>query len=110
MSEFNYRKEVMRTAAGHVDPLSLGAMGLAGEAGEVVDLIKKHVHHKVPFDRDKFIKELGDVRWYLELLCDCAGVTIQEVEKLNIEKLRKRYPDGFTTQASIERKDETNVG
>lgn len=102
----SYRDEVLRTASAHVDPLSLGAMGLAGEAGEVVDLIKKHVHHKAPFDRDKFIKELGDVRWYLELLCHCANVSMEEVEALNIEKLRKRYPDGFSTQASIERKDQ----
>ncbi len=101
----NYREEVLRTAAGHVDPLSLGAMGLAGEAGEVVDLIKKYVHHGAPFDRGTFIKELGDVRWYFELLCHCVGTTMQEVEELNIKKLRARYPDGFSTQASIERKD-----
>lgn len=101
----DYRKEVLRTAASHPDQLSLGAMGLAGECGEVVDLIKKHVHHGAPFDRDKFIKELGDVRWYFELLCSCVDVSMAEIEEKNVEKLRKRYPDGFSTQASIERKD-----
>lgn len=101
----NYREEVLRTASAAVDPLSLGAMGLAGETGEVVDLIKKHVHHKVPLDREKLINELGDVRWYFELLCHCAGVDMQEIEERNILKLRKRYPEGFSTQASIDRKD-----
>lgn len=102
----SYRENVLRTAADHVDLLGLGAMGLAGESGEVVDLIKKHIHHKVPLDKEKLIKELGDVRWYFEVLCHCAGTTMEEVERLNIEKLKKRYPNGFTTQASIERKDE----
>lgn len=102
----NYRDEVLRTAAEHPDMLGLGGMGLAGEAGEVVDLIKKTVYHGVPLDKEKLIKELGDVRWYFEVLCYCVGTTMEEVENINVEKLRKRYPDGFTTQASIERKDQ----
>lgn len=103
----NYRNEVLRTA-GSTD-IVMGALGLAGESGEVVDLVKKHVYHGTELNRDKFIKELGDVRWYMEILCSYVDVTMEEVERLNIEKLKKRYPNGFTTQASIERKDVNGV-
>lgn len=53
--------------------LNLGAMGLAGEAGEVADLLKKVLFHDRELDRDKLIQELGDVRWYLECLCYANG-------------------------------------
>lgn len=107
----NYRKEVLRNLnPAHVknaeEVLTLGAMGLAGEAGECVDLVKKHLFHGVPLDRDKLLKELGDVRWYFEVLCHAAGTDIEEVERLNVEKLRLRYPDGFTTEASVKKADE----
>lgn len=101
-----YRDEMFRVLNKDVDKLSLGAMGLAGESGEVIDLIKKHLFHGKPLDNNKLIEELGDVRWYLELLFVCTGTTMTEVEERNIAKLRKRYPNGFTTQDSIERKDE----
>lgn len=106
MDNFNYRNEVMRTANASKDPLALGAMGLAGETGEVVDLIKKHIHHDKPLDKDKLIQELGDVTWYLELLFECAGTTREEVERRNIDKLRKRYPIGFSPEAANARLDE----
>lgn len=104
----SYREDVLRTAAANsnVDSLTFCAMGLAGECGEVVDVIKKHVYHNVPLNKDKLIEELGDVRWYFEVLCNRLGTTMEDIERLNIEKLKKRYPDGFTTQASIERKDQ----
>lgn len=102
----NYREEMLRTAASHADLLGLGAMGLAGEAGEVVDLIKKHKYHGVPLNREKLIKELGDVRWYFEAICSVIGVSMEEIEQQNIEKLRARYPNGFNTADSIARKDE----
>lgn len=105
----NYREEVLRTANAHANLLGLGAMGLAGESGEVVDLIKKHLYHDAILDRDKMIKELGDVRWYIEVLCHCIGVTLEEVEKVNIEKLRKRYPNGFNAEDARKRADEGQV-
>lgn len=105
----NYRKEVMRTANASKDQLALGAMGLAGETGEVIDLVKKHLHHDKPLDKDKLILELGDVAWYFELLCECVGVTREEVERRNVEKLRKRYPEGFTVEAANARKDENAI-
>ena len=81
-------------------------MGLGGEAGETSEVIKKHLFHDQPLDRAKLLKELGDVRWYFEVLLAASGFTMAEVEQANVEKLRARYPDGFTSQASTERKDE----
>jgi NTP pyrophosphatase (non-canonical NTP hydrolase) len=101
----SYRSEVLRVAVAHPDMLGLATMGLAGECGEFVDLVKKHRYHGVPFDRAEAIKELGDVRWYFEVLCHCLDTTIEEVEHINTTKLRARYPDGFSTKASIDRKD-----
>jgi len=68
----------------------LGALGLAGEAGEVVDLIKKGVMHGKGFDREQIILEMGDVCWYLTLLMREFNVTLDEVLEANIEKLTAR--------------------
>ncbi len=111
-SNGSYRDEVTRTCSPEllINPkelLSNGALGLAGEAGECVDLIKKHLHHGVPLDKTKLIKELGDVRWYLELLAISADVSMEEIERQNTEKLRIRYPIGFNTADSIARRDVT---
>lgn len=107
-----YRQEVMRTAGVSIendskkDQLLLGATGLAGEGGEVVDLIKKHVFHGKDLNRESLVKELGDVRWYLEYLMISNDITMQEVEDTNVKKLRARYPDGFNTTDANARKDE----
>lgn len=107
-----YAYEVVRTAPKLVLPenfgtcLNLAAMGLAGEAGEVVDLIKKHQHHGVALDREKLIREAGDVLWYLQYLCEVLQVSLDDIALQNVYKLRLRYPDGFNTADSISRKDE----
>lgn len=98
-----YRAEMLRTARPGMGREKLflnGALGLTGEAGEVADIIKKHIFHEKPLDREALIKELGDVRWYLELLAFTVGVTMEEVEDRNVAKLRERYPNGFSTEAS----------
>ena len=84
--------------------LICGAMGLNGEAGEVVDLIKKIVFHGHEFDIDAICKELGDVCWYVALVCNSLGINLEDVMQKNIDKLKERYPDGFTEKASINRK------
>lgn len=81
------------------------ALGLAGEAGEVADTIKKAVFHRHPFDRDEVIKELGDVLWYVAALCSKLDVPMSEVMERNIAKLIKRYPDGYSSAASKVRAD-----
>lgn len=90
-----------------IDPGELlnGALGLTGEAGEVADSIKKFIFHGHDLGRDGLIKELGDVCWYLALLCHAIDVPLEEVMTLNIEKLKKRYPEGFSESASINRKE-----
>lgn len=141
-------------------------MGLFGETGEVVDLIKKHIGHSHPLDRDKLVKELGDVEWYMEAIRQAHGfereeyaatvkidnteagacrdvlrlgtevglivelytpfliknalriidrclakiyfrygITREEALEQNIKKLEARYPNGFSTEASLNRKD-----
>lgn len=82
-----------------------GALGLTGEAGEVADSIKKTIFHGHKMDYDGLVKELGDVCWYLALLCHAIDVPLEEVMTLNIEKLKKRYPEGFSESASINRKE-----
>lgn len=71
------------------------ALGLAGEAGEVVELIKKARFHGKPYDVDAIKKELGDVLWYVNQMTHAHGLSLAEIAQANIDKLRKRYPDGF---------------
>ena len=85
------------------DLLINSVMGLCGESGEVIDLVKKHVSHGPPLNREKLIDELGDVAWYLAECAEAIGVTLEEVLAHNIEKLKKRYPEGFSTERSINR-------
>lgn len=87
------------------DSKSNYALGLNGEAGELGDLVKKNVHHGHAFDRDKFVKEAGDVLHYLAGICTMYDVTLDEVATINIHKLHNRYPNGFNTEDSIRRKD-----
>lgn len=81
------------------------AMGLTGEAGETVDLIKKEVHHGHELDQDKLKKELGDVLHYLAGIATMYGLNLEDIAVTNIEKLAKRYPNGFNTEDSIKRVD-----
>lgn len=80
-------------------------LGIAGEAGEVVDMVKKHLGHGHPMDREKLVKELGDVMWYVAALAAVFEITLDEVGRANIEKLKKRYPEGFSEAASQNRSE-----
>ncbi len=85
------------------------ALGLAGETGEIMEKLKKICWHKdgiwTEEDKKELAKELGDVLWYLNLACFVVGTDLEEIATLNIEKLRKRYPDKFSSEASINRVD-----
>lgn len=85
------------------DVLINGVMGLCGEAGEAIDIVKKHLAQGHELDRDKLIKELGDVAWYLAETAYALDVSLEEVCQRNIQKLRSRYPEGFSTERSIDR-------
>lgn len=75
--------------------LNLGALGLAGEGGEVVDLIKKHLFHGKALDRAKLVEELGDQLWYYQAILEAIDGTFEEVAEANDKKLKSRYPNGF---------------
>lgn len=81
-------------------------LGIAGEAGEVTDYLKKVLFHGHELDKDKLCKELGDVMWYVATIATTAGLTLEEVAIENIDKLRKRYPEGFEEVRSINREEE----
>ncbi len=80
-------------------------MGLCGESGEVIDLVKKHVSHGHPLNREKLIDELGDVAWYLAECATVLEVPLEDILARNIEKLKKRYPEGFSSERSINREE-----
>ncbi|MEO6444920.1 MAG: nucleoside triphosphate pyrophosphohydrolase family protein [Gemmatimonadaceae bacterium] len=82
------------------------AAGLAEEAGEVLGAVRKHVFQQRPLDRDAITRELGDALWCLTTVASVVGVSLGDVAHTNLDKLRARYPDGFTTQASRQRADE----
>ncbi|MDQ5828208.1 MAG: nucleoside triphosphate pyrophosphohydrolase family protein, partial [Chloroflexota bacterium] len=86
--------------------LTMTALGLAGEAGECSEAIKKHVFHGHPLDRDAMRDELGDVLWYLAMLADACGLRLDDIAAHNVGKLRARYPAGFSPHASINREEE----
>ena len=87
------------------DMLINSMMGLCGESGEAIDIVKKHLFHGHALDREKLIKELGDIAWYLAEAAQALDVPLEEVLEKNIEKLKKRYPEGFDTERSIHRSE-----
>lgn len=87
------------------DVLINGVMGLCGESGEAIDVVKKHLAQGHALDREKLIKELGDVAWYLAETAYALDITLDEVCSRNIDKLRRRYPEGFSAERSIHREE-----
>lgn len=113
MNASTYQEQAARTlldAPGFDIPaqeimLLWNAIGLAGEAGEVAEHIKKGVLHQHGVDANKLGKELGDVLWYVAGLCTKAGLDMSQVMAENIQKLQARYPHGFTAADSQRRVD-----
>jgi NTP pyrophosphatase (non-canonical NTP hydrolase) len=104
MTLADYQTAALRTAtgpAGELPPLWYLALGLAGEAGEVANLIKKFERHGKPFDADAVSDELGDVLWYVAVAAHAAGMSLDDVADRNVAKLRARFPDGFVTGGGI---------
>lgn len=82
-----------------------GCLGLTGEAGEVSDMIKKWIFHQGKLDKWHLKKELGDVLWYIAMICESMGFNMDEIMMKNIEKLKARYPEGFDTQRANSREE-----
>ena len=80
-------------------------MGLAGETGETVDIFKKHIYQGKDLDINDVIEEIGDILWYIANLCNVNKITMKECMDSNVEKLRKRYPNGFSVKDALERAD-----
>ena len=85
------------------DRLAMMALGLVGEAGETSEHIKKHLFHGHPLNVNAIANELGDVLWYVAMLADSCGLSLAAIAEHNIAKLQARYPNGFSTEASVGR-------
>lgn len=113
MNADNYRHLASRTLidgpdhtyTDHEIMLVWNALGLAGEAGELANMIKKVVFFRHDIDRGKVIDELGDILWYIAALCTKLDISLGYVMERNIAKLMQRYPNGYSSEASKERVD-----
>jgi len=103
-----YQKLVKRTMNNDLsknEKLSMLCMGIAGEAGEFVDHVKKHIYHGHDLDKNKAAKELGDLLWYVGNSCNELQLSLEEVMVNNIKKLENRYPEGFSSERSKNRSE-----
>ena len=101
-----YQKLAMTTlnpALDRKDVLINGVMGLCGESGEAIDIVKKWLAQGHELDKEKLAKELGDIAWYLAETAWALEIPLEEIFQANIDKLKKRYPQGFDSQRSIHR-------
>ena len=109
MNVNEYQREAMtllNPALAHKDVLMNALMGLCGESGEAIDLMKKHLYQGHDLDREKLIRELGDIAWYLAEAATGLDIDLSEVLQGNLDKLHARYPQGFDTKRSQHREDE----
>ena len=83
-------------------------MGLAGETGETVDIFKKHIYQGKDLDINDVIEEIGDILWYIANLCNVNKITMKGCIDANVEKRRKRYPNGFSIKDALERADKND--
>ena len=96
----------MRTAGDNTENYLLnGVMGLCGESGEVIDLVKKHLYQGHELDKTKVAEETGDCLWYCALIATAIDMNLGDIMQLNIDKLKRRYPAGFDKARSVNRKE-----
>ena len=101
-----YQKLAMTTlnpALSKKDVLINGVMGLCGESGEAIDIVKKWLAQGHELDKEKLAKELGDICWYVAETATALDLSLEDIMEANIEKLKKRYPEGFNADRSIHR-------
>ena len=103
-----YQRLALRTAGNHGDfdrTLMYTALGLNGEAGETAEMVKKAFFHGHDLDRASLKKELGDVLWYVAVMADALDFSLEEIAQHNIDKLARRYPQGFSHERSRNREE-----
>ena len=98
----------LNTELSEKDVLINSVMGLCGESGEAIDMVKKHLAQGHELDKEAFAKELGDIAWYLAEAAYAVGYKLDDILEMNIQKLKARYPKGFSVKDSINRKDGGN--
>ena len=111
MNVNEYQKLAMTTlnpALDKKDVLINSVMGLCGESGEAIDIVKKWLAQGHELNREQLIKELGDVAWYLAEAATALDVPLEDILQANIDKLKKRYPEGFEVKRSSARCKEDN--
>ena len=84
-------------------------VGLLGESSELAELLLACDLNGLHGTRDEWGKELGDVAWYHAAIATKLGLELSDIQQANIDKLKKRFPDGFTTEDSISRVDVTQI-
>lgn len=82
------------------DVLINSVMGLCGESGEAIDIVKKWMAHGHELDQEHLAKELGDIAWYLAEAATALDMDLEDILQANLDKLKKRYPDGFSSEKS----------
>jgi len=103
-SDFQERsRRTLNMKLGANDAIANYAMGLAGEAGETADYLKKILFHGHEMNIEKVVEEVGDVLFYCAALGTVMGFDLGEAAEANIRKLMKRYPEGFSQEKSRER-------
>lgn len=85
------------------DVLINSVMGLCGEAGEAIDIVKKWMAQGHALDKEQLVKELGDIAWYLAEAATALDMPLEDILQANIDKLKYRYPKGFETERSLVR-------
>lgn len=108
MTANEYQKLAMTTLNPELskkDVLINAVMGLCGESGEAIDIVKKWLAQGHDLDREKLAKELGDVAWYLAEAATALDLDLETILRGNLDKLAKRYPEGFQSQRSVNREE-----
>ena len=109
MTVNEYQRLAMKTLNPELDKKDVlinGVMGLCGESGEAIDIVKKWLAQGHSLDREKLAKELGDIAWYLAETAYALDLPLEDILQGNLDKLAKRYPEGFQRERSVFRYEE----
>lgn len=107
MTVNEYQRQAMRTLNPDLNPKDVlinSVMGICGESGEAIDIVKKWLMQGHELDKEHLITELGDVAWYLAEAATALEVPLEVIFQRNLDKLNRRFPNGFDTGDSIHRK------